>query len=82
MKVSLKQILCEEIQRRGFITQDEMERICKSEGYKISNGERRMRESRNLIEPVRNKKQANDGKHSTALLGNPKQKAKSSIKSL
>ena len=57
-KISLKMILCEEIQRRGFITQDEMERICKSEGYKISNGERRMRESRNLIEPVRNKKQA------------------------
>lgn len=51
-------ILCEEIQRRGFITQDEMERICKSECFKISNGERSMRESRNLIEPVRNKKQA------------------------
>ena len=45
-------ILCEEIQRRGFITQDEMERICKSEGYKISNGERRLRESRTLIEPI------------------------------
>lgn len=51
-------ILCEEIQRRGFITQDEMERICKSEGYKISNGERRLRQCRTLIEPVLTEKQA------------------------
>ena len=56
MKISLKKILISEIQRRGMMTIDELEQLCKDAGYKISNYERRLRESRTLVEPVFSKK--------------------------
>lgn len=48
--MALKTKLENLIQQRGQITSYEMEEFCKKEGYKISNGERRLRES-TFIEP-------------------------------
>ena len=54
--MSLKNILHEQIQELGYISYEEMVRICLEEGFKISNGERRLRKSESPnIEPVMKK---------------------------
>jgi hypothetical protein len=44
-KISLRDILNNEIKRTGYLSIDRMEAICKENHYKISNGERRLRPS-------------------------------------
>lgn len=54
MKKSLKQILNETIQLKGFISTYELDYLCKQHHYKLSNAERRLRDSESPdIEKVR-----------------------------
>ena len=53
--MSLKETLKTYISQRGTVTFEEMETICKREGRRCSNGERRLREVPE-IEPVKSKK--------------------------
>lgn len=43
--MSLRLILNKEIERRGYLSSEDMTGICLREGYKASNGERRLRKS-------------------------------------
>jgi hypothetical protein len=47
--MSLKQILNDKIRQAGTLSVDEIELIAKDNGYKISNAERRLRESPNVL---------------------------------
>jgi len=83
MRVGLKQKLNEIIKSRGEITVAEMEQICRDLGYKVSNGERRLRksESPNVIS-IPNKKGATiayrwEGVRDTILATESAQKAES-----
>lgn len=42
---SLRQQLNNEIKRKGYLSYEEMVKICLEEGYRISNAERRLRKS-------------------------------------
>lgn|SRR3990167_11319672 len=60
--MSLKSILTQIIKERGSVTLIELEGLCHKLGYKLSNAERRLRESRGEIQPIYNEKQ-------TAIIG-------------
>jgi hypothetical protein len=47
--MSLKKILNDKIQQAGQLSVEEIEIISKDNGYKISNAERRLRESPNVL---------------------------------
>ena len=56
-KPSLRQILCTEIMKRGFMRLDEVHALANQYGSKESTAERRLRESESpSIEAVRNKR--------------------------
>lgn len=55
--MSLKELLLDKIKEKGWISTDEAEDIARSNGYKVSNYERRLRPSESpCIEATRNKK--------------------------
>lgn len=56
MTDSLKNSLFNFVKGRGYMTRQEMFGICADLGHAQSNGERRMRELRDLIEEVKNEK--------------------------
>lgn len=58
--MSLKKVLYSELQTKKVLMQDEIEAIAKSEGRKISNAERRLRElmESGSVEPILTEKKA------------------------
>lgn len=58
--MSLKKVLYSELQNKKILMQDEVEAIAKSEGRKISNAERRLRElmESGIVEPILTEKKA------------------------